>query len=77
MYTELVEGELHKVTYDERRLKAGYYEDYLYGNSDFAVAPLVALAENGYESGGCDHTAGQTEGQRQNYDAYSCKKKKH
>ena len=43
MYTELVEGELHKVTYDED-MKIVYM-----GTPDFAVAPLAALVENGYE----------------------------
>lgn len=28
------------------------------GTPDFAVAPLAALVKNGYEVGGCDHTAG-------------------
>lgn len=45
------------------------------GTPDFAVAPLVALAENGYEVEAVITQPGQTEGQRQNYDAYSCKRR--
>ena len=49
MYTELVEGELHKVTYDEEDSRRDTMKIVYMGTPDFAVAPLAALAENGYE----------------------------
>ena len=49
MYTELVEGELHKVTSDEEDKRRDTMQSIYMGTPDFAVAPLAALVENGYE----------------------------
>ena len=49
MYTELVEGKLHKVTYDEEDSRRDNMKIVYMGTPDFAVAPLAALVENGYE----------------------------
>ena len=45
------------------------------GTPDFAVAPLVALAENGYEVEAVITQPDKPKGRGKNYDAYSCKKR--
>ncbi len=63
MYTELVEGELHQVTYDEDE-EDNQMKIVFMGTPDFAVPSLHALAEAGYEVAGSSDPAGQTKGQR-------------